>query len=65
MGKMLNDKNAAKYVGLACQTLRNWRCMRKGPPYLKMGRSVRYLTNDLDDFMAKNRINPEKIELNR
>jgi DNA-binding transcriptional regulator YiaG len=36
----LDDKAAAKALGMAVQTLRNWRCQRKGPAYIKLGRSV-------------------------
>jgi hypothetical protein len=41
------------------QTLRNERHLRKGCPYLKMGRSVRYRIEDILDYMARCRIDPE------
>jgi hypothetical protein len=54
------EKEASKTMGVAVQTLRNWRHLRKGPAYLKLGRSVRYRTEDLSDFIKKNRIDPER-----
>ncbi|MEA1945993.1 MAG: helix-turn-helix domain-containing protein [Thermodesulfobacteriota bacterium] len=56
----LNDVEAAKFLGVATQTLRNWRHQRKGPPYLKISRSVRYRLDDLENFMNSKRIDPEK-----
>ena len=56
---MLLDESAAEYLGLSVQTLRNYRHLRKGPNYIKIGRSVRYLVGDLDDYIAKHRIELE------
>jgi len=55
----LNDDQAAKEVGVAVQTLRNWRHQQKGPAYLKIGRSVRYQLEDLKKFKENRRIDPE------
>ena len=54
------EKEAAKTMGLAVQTLRNWRHLRRGPAYVKIGRSVRYQIDDLMEFIEKHRIDPEK-----
>jgi hypothetical protein len=56
----LNEKQAAEILGKKPQTLRNDRHNRKGPPYVKLGRSVRYLEEDLREYMRKNRIDPER-----
>jgi predicted DNA-binding transcriptional regulator AlpA len=55
----LKDTQAAIFMGLQTQTLRNWRTQSKGPPYIKIGRSVRYDINDLLEYMAKRRVQPE------
>ena len=60
----LCEKETAKFLGVAVQTLRNWRHLRKGPPYVKLGRAVRYRDNDLNVYIEKNRINPEKEGIN-
>ena len=59
LSKTLSDEEAAKELGLATQTLRNWRHQKKGPAYLKIGRSVRYQLEDLKKFKANRRIDPE------
>ena len=56
----LYEKEAAQKLGVAVQTLRNWRCNRRGPAYIKLGRSVRYRIEDILDFIDKHRIDPEK-----
>ena len=61
--KTLNDIEAASYLGLAVQTLRNWRHRSKGPAYIKLspgprGRVV-YLQEDLDAYRSGCRIDPE------
>ena len=38
----LRETEAAKKLGVAVQTLRNWRHVRRGPAYIKFGRNVRY-----------------------
>jgi hypothetical protein len=61
MDGKVNDKVAAKIIGLATQTLANWRHLRKGPKYIKMGRSVRYDLLDLIEFMKMHTIDPEQF----
>ncbi len=60
MNQSLNEKQAAKLLGVAVQTLRNWRHHRTGPSYIKMGRSVRYQIMDLQDYIDQRRIDPSK-----
>ncbi len=59
MKNSLNEKQAAKILCVAVQTLRNWRHQRRGPIYLKLGRSVRYKYEDMENYIEKKRINPE------
>lgn len=56
---MLNDKEAARLLGKKVQTLRNWRFLRRGPAYIKLGRSVKYRIEDLQEYILKSRIDPE------
>jgi len=42
---------AAARVGVTPETLRNWRWRGDGPPYLKIGRRVRYRLVDLADYL--------------
>jgi len=59
MGSNFDTVKAAQYLGLATQTLANWRFTRQGPPYSKLGRRIVYRLEDLDAFLEKNRIEPE------
>ena len=59
MVQALDEKMASKILGVAVQTLRNWRHQRRGPVYVKMGRSVRYQMDDLENYIQKQKIDPE------
>lgn len=51
----LNEIEAARRLGLKVATLRAWRRKGRGPAYVRLGRAVRYLSSDLDDFIRANR----------
>ena len=55
----VDENRAARFLGVAVQTLRNWRHQSRGPAYVKMGRSVRYQVDDLVDYLKKKKIDPE------
>jgi predicted DNA-binding transcriptional regulator AlpA len=56
-GKLLGEKDAAKFLGLSVYTLRNWRHQLRPPNYIKLGgRTVRYRLEDLEQFIADSRI---------
>jgi chromatin segregation and condensation protein Rec8/ScpA/Scc1 (kleisin family) len=52
----LNDREAAKFLRLSPQTLRNWRSQCRGPVYIRAGRRILYSIDDLKQFMANNRV---------
>ena len=56
----VDERRVAGVTGIALQTLRNWRFQGTGPPYFKIGRSVRYRLNDILAFMEERRIDPLK-----
>ena len=41
---------AARYLNLACSTLNKARLYGTGPAFYRMGRAVRYLRRDLDEW---------------
>ena len=53
----MNDREAAKFLRLSPQTLRNWRTQCRGPAYSKLGRAVRYSLDELRAFTDSNRVN--------
>lgn len=48
----LSRPHAAKYLGVAVQTLANWRSLRRGPKWVKVGGKVFYRLADLEAFVA-------------
>ena len=53
---LLNEHEAAKKLNKSVQTLRNDRHKRRGLPYVKLGRSVRYSPVDIDSHIKAHRI---------
>ena len=49
--RYLDTRQASELTGIATVTLERWRVDREGPPYVKLGRLVKYRRTDLDDFM--------------
>ncbi|HEX8382886.1 MAG TPA: helix-turn-helix domain-containing protein [Sphingomonas sp.] len=52
MGRVLTTGEAAEQVGLAASTLENMRVIGGGPVYLKLGRMLRYRSEDLDRWLG-------------
>lgn len=52
----LNNKEAAQYLGLKAATLNKWRVYGEGPPFIKVGRLVRYRRSDLDAYLSGRRV---------
>ena len=57
--RFVNDVEAAKILSVSPQSLRNWRCIGRGPSYTKRGRMVRYQIQNLLSYMEQGRIDPE------
>jgi hypothetical protein len=43
----LGERDAARIVGLSPATLSTLRCRGGGPPFLRLGRAIRYRVSDL------------------
>lgn len=54
-GTYLTTEQAAQYLCVSKSTLENWRWLRGGPPYIKLGHLVRYKVEDLEAWAAENR----------
>lgn len=58
----LTEKDAAHYIGMSVPFLRQSRCHGNrnnhtpAPPFIKIGRAVRYKVNDLDSWLDENRV---------
>ncbi|MFH1070292.1 MAG: helix-turn-helix domain-containing protein [Candidatus Glassbacteria bacterium] len=60
---LIDERQLAETLGMALQTIRNWRHTGHGPAYLKIGgRSVRYRLVDVREFVERQRIVPDGSE---
>lgn len=51
------EEVADRYRGsVSLGTLRNWRAMRLGPSFIKIGKAVLYPVDELDAWDEKNRV---------
>ncbi len=60
MDLLVNERKAAECLGLAVQTLRNYRSLGRGPKYVKLGRAVRYRMEDLESFIEAHLVIPRR-----
>lgn len=59
---VFNEQEAAPYCGVSVSYLRQSRTRHsdiEGPPYLKIGRAVRYRQADLDAWLESHLVRPE------
>ena len=63
----MDEHAAARYCGVTVARLRASRLrsgpLCDGPPYVQMGRSIRYLVSDLDRWLAERRVVPATVLL--
>jgi hypothetical protein len=52
------EARAAQHLNLKVATLRAWRHQNRGPAFVRLGRAIRYLRSDLDDFLHAHRHAP-------
>jgi excisionase family DNA binding protein len=57
--KALTERQVAEQLGLSVATLRAWRHRGKGPRFLRLGRSVRYLPADVDEFVRASAVDTQ------
>jgi predicted DNA-binding transcriptional regulator AlpA len=54
--QILNEKDAATYLGMSRIWLSQSRMKGKGPEFIKLGRTIRYSVADLDKYLESNRV---------
>jgi predicted site-specific integrase-resolvase len=59
----LTEIEAAGRLGLKVATLRAWRHQGKGPAFVRLGRAIRYLPTDIEEFLVANRHQPKSVGL--
>jgi excisionase family DNA binding protein len=55
----LTERQVAEQLRLSVATLRAWRHRGKGPRFLRLGRSVRYLPADVDEFVRASAVDTQ------
>jgi len=53
---LLTTEEVASMTGLSRETLAQWRSQRRGIPYLKIGRAVRYALADVQAYLEGCRV---------
>jgi predicted DNA-binding transcriptional regulator AlpA len=53
--RLLTEFDVAAATGLAVATLRRWRWQQTGPPWMKLGATVRYDPRALGDWLCSRR----------
>ncbi len=48
----LDEKRLCAELGISPVTATKWRAKAKGPPFIKVGRLVRYRRSDLESWLA-------------
>jgi hypothetical protein len=51
--KLVTTSQAAEILGIKPNTLEGWRIRGEGPPFLKIGRLVKYDETDLIDYIKR------------
>ena len=59
--RALTEREVAELLGLSVATLRAWRHRGKGPRFLRLGRSVRYLPSDVADFVRASAVDTTSV----
>lgn len=56
--KYMTEQEAADYLKMSPKTLQKWRHQGNSPAYSKLGRCIRYLESDLDEYASSRKIGP-------
>ena len=51
----IDEAELAMLISVSVSTLRNNRFLKRGIPYVKIGKSVRYDSRDVELYMAQNK----------
>ena len=63
MGMLLTTEQVAQRLGLKPNTLEKWRITGEGIPHIRVGRSIRYSSEDVDEWLASRRVQSTSAEL--
>lgn len=52
MDTLLTPAELAAHISVSTSTLKQWRYLQTGPPYLKLGGLVRYPLNTVNEWLS-------------
>ena len=58
--RYMTEQEAADYLKVSTKTLQKWRYQCSQPVYHKLGKCVRYLQSDLDEYASSRRVEPAR-----
>jgi predicted DNA-binding transcriptional regulator AlpA len=58
---VLNEKEAALFIGCSAGLLRKWRSAGQGPCVIRLGRLIRYRLSELEEFLAAHQQEPRRL----
>jgi len=50
--EFFDEKTLCAFLGISCVTTTKWRAKAKGPPFIKVGRLVRYRRSDVEAWLC-------------
>ena len=56
----LTTPQLAERIGLSPITLEIWRSRGSGPPYIRIGRAIRYDLREVERWLASRAVDPDK-----
>jgi predicted DNA-binding transcriptional regulator AlpA len=60
--RLVNEQQLTELTGIPVRTFQDWRQRRKGPPFIKCGRLVRYELAAVDHWLASHTIETTETE---
>ena len=54
--ELLNESSVAKRLHCEVKTLQAWRCRGGGPPFIRVGRLIRYCPDDVRAWIESRRV---------
>jgi hypothetical protein len=59
---LLTENAAARVLCMSSRTLQTWRTKGRGPPFVRVGRAIRYTRQSLIDWTKANTVVPTKTK---
>jgi hypothetical protein len=59
--QLIDEKELSRITRRALSTIRNDRHLGRGMPYIRIGRSIRYNLNDVQNYLKSRRVKTRQI----